>query len=92
MRSVSKGSAPGLVVNQRDTESMPPGSSRSKNTSHASVVYSEFSVRAKAPAEVAAHVSMSEIWMTSNRWSVRVSHERASSFTRWTRGSVPRLV
>ena len=38
VRSVSNGSVPGPVLYQREIESMPPGSSRSKNVSQASTV------------------------------------------------------
>ena len=38
VRSVSNGSVPGPALYQRETDSMPPGSSRSKNISQASIV------------------------------------------------------
>ena len=51
---------------QRETVNMPSSESRRKKTSQASSVYSAFSEREKAPAPVAAHVSIMDIWMTAN--------------------------
>ena len=50
---------------QRLTLSTPRSVRWRRKMSHASTVYSEFSLRTKAPAAVAAHVSISEIWMKS---------------------------
>ena len=45
---------------QREKVSTPPGLSRDRKVDHASTVYREFSLNTKAPAAVAAQVSMSE--------------------------------
>ena len=49
-------------------------------------MYSEFSASTKAPAAVAAKVSISEIWIMSQRRSVRAMKLRASSTTSSTFG------
>ena len=71
MRYASSGLFVPGTCHHRETERTPPGASRSKKIPHASVVYSEFSVRANAPAAEAAQVSISEIWMRSYRFAVR---------------------
>ncbi len=55
----------------RDTVKIPSSVRRSRKIFHASTVYSAFSDSVNAPAPVAAHVSMSDIWMTEYDASVR---------------------
>ena len=54
-----------------DTVNTPSSVSRFRNTHQDSTVYSEFSVSEKAPAPVAAHVSIADIWIRENFSGVR---------------------
>jgi hypothetical protein len=71
----------------RDTVKMPVGVSRRMNASQPSTVYSPFSDSEYAPAPVEAHVSISDIVITSYCRASRVKKLRASSATSSTPGS-----